>query len=461
MTTERDSLRERLKISRETAISERAHLEQRVEDLQTAMYTLEQDHGDLQSKLAAMKKTVMDLEEALSSQGHKLAAAEGELKRSREEYNALRMTHNQLEAALDDSQLRLTARYGELLTSQEKNKQLEGRNDALLQQIRSLCDEITGLQSTVSELDQRKNDLQEALEKECDLLASATDQLDEKERLIRSLKIRVEELESSSACLQEKVSRQERELATLRRNLADSEKELATLTQIKDEAHRENSLLRNELEKARLDHQVSPAVRVNVRALSVMGETQSRRELWGESSRLNGLFGNCPSGYVMNIIQVLQTVLRELDACRSEAELLRKQLANERLSMKSLESMLQSTREKELQSALSTQEQHAEIQLLRDKLTAADSRTCTQDRELAQLRIRTEQLESDLDLTRRQLSAERFQREWAVQELRLHGLATSARSGSPPYHPLSPRLSWSPDRVFHSSPERRAAENAL
>ncbi|KAJ8350318.1 hypothetical protein SKAU_G00254480 [Synaphobranchus kaupii] len=557
MTTERDSLRERLKISQETAISERAHLEQRVEDLQTTIYTLEQEHRELKTKQAVMKDTMMDLEEEVSSLGHQLATADGDLNRSRKECGVLRLSSNQLESALSDSQLRLTARFGELQTVQDKNKQLEERNDTLLQQVSGLRDEVGGLDSAVSELDQRKNALQETLERESDLLASATNQLDEKDRLIRSLKIRVEEMEASSECLRETVNAREREVTTFRRKLGDAEEELASVAKMKDGTLRENSLLRDDLDKVRLDHQAlqrkledsNQEAESLQRKLEEYGTDMSRLEVlltckekecvelqegerqalveaegWEERARqtegtlselrlqladsdserrclkdavekqelrlqealvsergCNGQISQLNRSLLLaeedlrltqsersitasdlektrelcvKLDSSKEVVLRELDVCRSEVELLRKQLASERLSMKSLESMLQSTREKELHSTLSSQEQHAEIQLLRDKLTVADSKASTQVRELVQLRTRSEQLESDLDITKRQL-------ERAVQELRMQGLPSSLRSSSPPRRSLSPHRSWSPDRTFQSSPERMATESAL
>ncbi|KAI1899853.1 hypothetical protein AGOR_G00066050 [Albula goreensis] len=194
MSTERDSLRERLKISQETAISERAHLEQRVEDLQATIFTLEQELRDLRSKQTVMKDNMMDLEEEVSSLGLKLASTEDDLSRSRKECGMLRLSGSQLENALSDSQLRLTARFGELQTAQDKNKQLEERNDVLLQQVCGLRDEVTSLQSTISELDKHRNGLQEALERESDMVASTRSQLDEKEKQARTLKVKVEEL---------------------------------------------------------------------------------------------------------------------------------------------------------------------------------------------------------------------------------------------------------------------------
>ncbi|KAF5905452.1 interleukin-1 receptor type 1-like, partial [Clarias magur] len=88
-----------------------------------------------------------------------------------------------------------------------------------------------------------------------------------------------------------------------------------------------------------------------------------------------------------------EAVQQELESCRSELELLRKQLALER--------------EKDLNRQLSSQERLVEIQLLRDKLAVADSKASTQNREMAQLRTRSALLEADVEAIRRQLNTER------------------------------------------------------
>lgn len=67
-------------------------------------------------------------------------------------------------------------------------------------------------------------------------------------------------------------------------------------------------------------------------------------------------------------------VQRELESCRSEIELLQRQLSGERLSVQTLESLLVSSREKELQRQLTSQERQTEIQILKDKLSMADSK---------------------------------------------------------------------------------------
>ncbi|XP_061408482.1 centrosomal protein of 135 kDa-like isoform X3 [Lethenteron reissneri] len=142
-----------------------------------------------------------------------------------------------------------------------------------------------------------------------------------------------------------------------------------------------------------------------------------------------------------------ERALGELESARTEVEMTRKQVGSERAAVRSLEALLASGREKEFHSHLSSQERESEIGLLRERLTLADSKAVSQSREVVQLRSKATQLESELELTKRQLTTERFERERAVQELRRHGLATSlsASSSSPLRSSHSPR-GRSPER---------------
>uniref|UniRef100_A0A674EIX2 Testis specific, 10 n=1 Tax=Salmo trutta TaxID=8032 RepID=A0A674EIX2_SALTR len=531
MSTERDSLRERLKISQETAISERAHLEQRVEDLQTAILTLEHERGDQKSRLALMRESMMGLEEEVHTLGRKLTAAEDEHSRTRNECVMLRLSNSETQSALSDSQRRLTSRIGELQNSQERNKLLDEKNDSLLGQMSGLREEVSNLQSTITDLDQRRDSLQEQLENQTDLLNSAHNQLDDKEKTIRNRRLSIEDLETSA------LAGRERELEALRRRLGDAGEELEALTKVKDSTLRENAQLREELDTSRLNnqlqsedsaqevHELQRKVQDNVADISRIENLLSTKERecrehqearrrgsahaesWeGQARQAEGtiselrlemMSSDMERRRLKEKVEALEASLQEalsaerscssqvsqlnrsllhteeqwrqaqgehtatqtdlektrelcvkLDASKEalqcELELLRKQLSSERLSMKSLESVLVSTREKELHRQLSSQERHTEIQLLRDKLTAADSKASSQRREVATLSTHSAQLEADLDMTKRQLSTERFERERAVQELRRQGLSSSS-SG---LHPSSPHLrrSLSPKR---------------
>ncbi|XP_040527410.1 centrosomal protein of 135 kDa isoform X7 [Gallus gallus] len=69
-----------------------------------------------------------------------------------------------------------------------------------------------------------------------------------------------------------------------------------------------------------------------------------------------------------------EKVLGELEDVKSEAELLKKQLSSERLTIQNLETLLATSRDKEFQNHLTSHEKDSEIQLLKDKLTLAEGK---------------------------------------------------------------------------------------
>ncbi len=59
---------------------------------------------------------------------------------------------------------------------------------------------------------------------------------------------------------------------------------------------------------------------------------------------------------------------------KHESDTLRTQLASERTTVKSLENLLQTNREKEFQTQLAAQECNTEVQLLQDRLALNESK---------------------------------------------------------------------------------------
>ncbi|XP_057628701.1 centrosomal protein of 135 kDa isoform X1 [Chionomys nivalis] len=126
----------------------------------------------------------------------------------------------------------------------------------------------------------------------------------------------------------------------------------------------------------------------------------------------------------------LERAIAELENVKSESELLKKQLTSERQTIKNLESLLATNRDKEFHSHLTSHEKDTEIQLLKEKLNLSESKLTTQSRETAMLRAKVTQLQADCDALKRQISNERYERERAIQEMRRHGLPTSPLSST-------------------------------
>ncbi|XP_023614067.1 centrosomal protein of 135 kDa isoform X2 [Myotis lucifugus] len=125
-----------------------------------------------------------------------------------------------------------------------------------------------------------------------------------------------------------------------------------------------------------------------------------------------------------------ERVVMELENVKSESDLLKTQLSSERHTIKNLESLLATNRDKEFHSHLTSQEKETEIQLLKEKLTLSESKLTSQSRENTMLRAKVAQLQTDHDAMKRQISTERYERERAIQEMRRHGLPTPPLSST-------------------------------
>ncbi|KAM7053276.1 centrosomal protein of 135 kDa isoform 4-T7 [Acridotheres tristis] len=153
-----------------------------------------------------------------------------------------------------------------------------------------------------------------------------------------------------------------------------------------------------------------------------------------------------------------ERVLGELEDMKSEVELLKKQLSSERLTVQNLETLLSTSRDKEFQNQLTSQDKDTEIQLLKDKLTLAESKLSSNNREVSMLRSKVAQMQTDCDVLKRKLTTERFERERAIQEMRRHGLCTSSLRASPPLTSTLRSPCPSPERGAGRTAEPAAAE---
>ncbi|KAI8484989.1 hypothetical protein Bbelb_372350 [Branchiostoma belcheri] len=580
MATERDSLRERLKISTETALTDRARLEQRIEDQEGQLYTVDQERADLQGRVASMRDMINTLEDQVKSLTMKVASTEEEASQQKATATQMRLLAEQTEASLEDCQRRLTRKVGELQQAEERGHTQAERIDDLTRVSTNLKDEVAQLRGAVSSLDREKDGLQMNVDEKTERVVGLEENVANKEKLISELRLNVGELETRLDRANDTVSNKEREIRSLRRQLDGTSEELGEVGRGREVALRENRRLQEDLgtmtkenqavhqdleetmsDRERLKQQVqdyiaevsrcedllaakdreiadlldnyrqasSQAERWEMEAHQHQGESSNTKlELMSRESEVRRLREKADSqereiqehlaaqqAYELQVsnltvsLQNLEEDLRQVeeekgalstdlssvrDLCvkldttkeglsrqltqksvdseqaktaleelRREADLLRSQVSSERASVRNLEGLLSTNREREFASQLTEQEQRSEIQLLKDRLTLAESKTQSQQREITTLRTRAAQLESDLERTKRNLTAERFEKERAYQELRRRGFSpsrispptdTSGHYSRSPYRrSTSPRRS-SPPRSILKSPDR-------
>ncbi|XP_043927751.1 testis-specific gene 10 protein [Protopterus annectens] len=578
MTTERDSLRERLKISQETYITEKASMEQRIEDLQGIIARLENGRVENKSKQSSLKELIHTLEEDMRMLSSKLLNTENELARQKGENNSLRIIKDKVESSFADTEHHLSQKTTELECALEKLEVLEEKISELKMQNLAQREEIRTFRITVARLDKERDSLQQSLDEKTEKISSLNELLGEKEKSMSEMRLNITEIRATAGQLNEAVSHHEREISRLRQQLDETNEELTNTGRAQEIAMRENDKLQDQLSKAKQENQElkkqleSTLQKVQTLTLKLQdsqtnmsrmdamlaakekenrelqdsyrkvsveaekleskvhqtegdnssmklelctAESECRRmkertetlekevkevltsrdtcqsqisnlnkvisgkenELHQIQSENNALFKELSStkellakvdtNKEVAIKQLtlkgheLERVATELGTAQTEISLLRKQLSSERMSMKNLETLLISNREKEIQSQMSNQEKNSEIQLLRDRLLLADNKIVTQSREMAQLRSRTAQVETELDITKRQLSTERLEREHAVQELRRQGTSVSYLTSSPIGRTSLSPSTRSPESAQLLSLEQRSRDRSL
>ncbi|XP_036309885.1 testis-specific gene 10 protein isoform X3 [Pipistrellus kuhlii] len=543
MTTERDSLRERLKLD-----------DERMEQM---------------SNMTLMKETITTVEKEMKSLARKAMDTESELGRQKAENNSLRVLYENTEKDLSDNQRHLAKKKYELQLTQEKIMCLDEKIDNFTRQSIAQREEISILGATLNDLVKEKECLQACLDKKSENIASLGESLAMKEKTISGMKNIIAEMEQASRQSTEALIMCEQDISRMRRQLDETNDELAQIARERDILAHENDNLQEQFSKAKQENQAlakqlndthnelndikqkvhDTNLEVNKLKNILKSEESENRQMmdqlqkanedaenWenkarqaeidnntlklelitaeAEGNRLKEKVDaltreveqhlNAERSYKAQICtlhkslvkmeeelqkvqfekvsaladlsstrelcikldsskdllnqqlvakdQEIEIMENELDSARSEIELLRSQMTNERISMQNLETLLVANRDKEYQTQIALQEKESEIQLLKEHLCLAENKMAIQSRDVAQFRNVVTQLEADLDITKRQLGTERFERERAVQELRRQNYSSNAYYLNSTIKPNA--KCRSPERALHRSPDR-------
>ncbi|XP_049742182.1 centrosomal protein of 135 kDa isoform X2 [Elephas maximus indicus] len=474
---EKEALREKLINLQEKSLLGKSELEQTIEHLTCVNHQLENEKCELKSKVLIMNETIESLENKVKLQAQKLSHVAGDSSHQKTEMNSLRLVNEQLQRSLDDYQHRLTVKRGELESAQSQIKILEEQIDKLNLKVTSQDEETNVMKKTIGVIDKEKDFLQETVDEKTEKIANLEESLANKEKTIAHMKITISEYDSSLNHLKDTLTNRDREISSLRRQLDAAHKELDEVGRSREISLKENRRLQDDLttmarenqeismeleaavqEKEEMKNRVHNYITEVSRWESLMATKEkenqdlldrfqmlhNRAEDWevkahqaeGESSsvRLELLSIDTERRHLRERVDLLekeiQEVVVELENVKSEADLFKKQLTSERHTIKNLESLLATNRDKEFHSHLSSHEKDTEIQLLKEKLTLSESKLTCQSRENTMLRTKVAQLQIDYDALKRQISTERYERERAIQEMRRHGLPTPPLSST-------------------------------
>uniref|UniRef100_A0A8C6IPK2 Uncharacterized protein n=1 Tax=Melopsittacus undulatus TaxID=13146 RepID=A0A8C6IPK2_MELUD len=256
MTTERDSLREQLKISQETMFNEKAHLEQRIEELEATIQNLESERLEQVSKVTLMKDTIDSLETEIKRLARKALDSEAELSQREAEYVSLNLLNEKTEQSLSEAQQNLVKKKYELQVAQEKITLLDEKIDNFSRQSLVQQEEISALKRTVVQLNKEKASIQGCVEEGRKKMATFEESLATKDKIIADFKILISDLERSIKKSSEALCVCEKDITTLDQQLQETTKELAQANKNRESLAQENDRLQEHLSSVKQENQV-------------------------------------------------------------------------------------------------------------------------------------------------------------------------------------------------------------
>uniref|UniRef100_A0A672RF43 Centrosomal protein of 135 kDa n=1 Tax=Sinocyclocheilus grahami TaxID=75366 RepID=A0A672RF43_SINGR len=412
-------------------------LEEKIADLSIHGSSQKDEVAALQSTIASLDREKDALQDAVDQKTESMVLLQEDIHRKEKTLLEVRLTVTDLENSLDQLKVTLSSREREIASlrrqldqSQEELSAVSRDREVALRENRRLQDDLATM--TRENQEQENRDM---LERFRTIHTESEDRemkLQQAEGLNNSIRLELLSSDTERRHLRERVSLQDREIQEHLNALQAYEAQVSSLA-------RAMSRLEEEIQATRAEKASVLADLASVRELCVKLDSSKEltiRQLTAKSMELERVTG-------------------ELEDVRSEAELLKKQLASERLTVRNLETLLSTNRQKEFQKHLSASEKESELKVLKDRLALADSKTASHAREVSQLRGKLSQLQTEMDVLKRQLTTERFERERAVQEMRRQGLSfSSLRSSSPLSTSLSPSILRTPEHSVDKMPEK-------
>ncbi|GAB1289750.1 Centrosomal protein of 135 kDa [Apodemus speciosus] len=447
-----DDCQHRLSLKRgelESAQEQIKVLEQKLENLSHRMTVQSEETHSMKKTIGVIDKEKDILQETVDEKTEKIASLQESLLSKEKVIAQLKVTVTEYETSLNQLQETLTNRDREINSLRRQldaaHKELEdvGKSREIsFKENRRLQDDLATMarenQEVSLELEaavQEKEEMKSRVHKYITEVSRWESLMASKEKENKDLLDRFQMLHNRAEDWEIKAQQAEGENSSVRLELLSIDTERRHLRERVE-------LLEKEIqEHINAHHAYEAQISSMAKAMSQLEEELRRHEsekatVLGDVSSLRELCIKLDSGKDVMTQQLnsksleLERAVAELENVKSESELLKKQLTSERQTIKNLESLLATNRDKEFQSHLTTHEKDTEIQLLKEKLNLSESKLTTQNRETAMLRTKVAQLQTDYDNLKRQMSNEKYERERAIQEPRRLGLPTSPLSST-------------------------------
>ncbi|XP_064637968.1 testis-specific gene 10 protein-like isoform X2 [Lineus longissimus] len=415
--TDRDSLRERLKIATESQLTDRARLEQRVEDLENNLRIVEAEREDYAARVGSLKEMMISLEDQLKNQSMSLAETREESSQNKATATQMRLLTDQAERSLDEQQRRLARKESELRTANEKYKILEDRMSDMSRINQDTRDEVSRLRATIGALDREKDSLQTMVDDKTERLAMLEDDVKNKDQSLSDLQITCSSLETRLSQNSESISQREREILSLRRQVDAVTADLSEASHGKEAVLRENRRLQEDLSlmtkenqalNCDLDDVVNEREDFKVQVQDYVNEVKRVEDLLSEKEQER-----------TDLLDQYRALSLEADKYQTQTHQLESEGSNLKLELMTKDSEVRRLRDKmdgldkDLQDTIHSQQAY-EIQVsnltrsvaaLEENLREADDERQNLLQDLAAVRDLCSKLECDKESYQRQLTA--------------------------------------------------------
>ncbi|KAM3619121.1 uncharacterized protein V6R79_003302 [Siganus canaliculatus] len=374
--------------------SEKDALQDEVDQKTEKLVLLQEDNSKKEKTLEDVRLTVKNMDTSLAQLQGALNSREREISSLRRQLDACQEELLGLKRDKDVSVRENRRLQDDLATMTRENQAVHvemeealHEKDELKMRVHSYISEVSRIEKLMTTKEQENRDLLDRFRMAHSEVEEREQRLQQVEGLNSSIRLELLSSDSERRQLRDTVGHQEREIQQHAQALQAYEAQVSSL--VRGMSRLEEEIHQTQEEKAALLSDLASVRELCVKLDS--GKELAARQLTSRSMDLERVTG-------------------ELEDVRSEAELLKKQLASERLTVRNLETLLSTNRQKEFQTHLTASERESELKVLRDRLVLADSKTAEHTREVSQLRGKVSQLQTEMDVLKRQLTTERFER---------------------------------------------------
>ncbi|CAF0717644.1 unnamed protein product [Adineta steineri] len=253
--TERDSLRERLRITTDTGLTERARNEQRIEDLEIDIRKLENDREEILRENHLLREQIRDLTNKLDERSFTISQLNQELDDQKNASAQLRYLSEEAERLVQENQRQLNLKKDELRTHEDKINRLEKKIYELQETNKAVKDDFHIVRQTVQTLDKEKERLCNVIDLKSEENQRLTQELNSKIRRIEELNRIVAELEVELDRSNDDAKQKLKELSNMRIQFDRNLEELNDYRRKFDIGSRDNKHLQDDLSSLRRENQ--------------------------------------------------------------------------------------------------------------------------------------------------------------------------------------------------------------